>query len=55
MTADVQEIKGIDVPVERDGNTTHVESASRWPARRARRPASLPTCSREVVTSQSAL
>ncbi len=37
MTADVQEIKGIDVPVERDGNTTHVESASRWSGARGRR------------------
>jgi hypothetical protein len=41
MTANVQEIKGIDVPVESDGNTTHVESASRWPQREARTAASI--------------
>jgi hypothetical protein len=33
MTASSEQIKGIDVPVESDGSTMHVESASRWPQR----------------------
>ena len=33
MTSSSEEIKRIDVAVESDGSTMHVESASRWPQR----------------------
>jgi hypothetical protein len=58
VTPGSEEIKGIDVAVENEGDPMHVESASRWPQRdQSHTAASIiaDVLAPGVVTSQPAL